>query len=276
MSLVPTIASLLVHVDLDPRNRGRIELASALADRFGARLVGAAAGDFQFPIYGDLSAAVDARMLDDTQRQIEADLAKAEELFRVGAGVRERLEWRSAKAPPERFLAAQARCADLVVIGQGSRGASDEPLLDADPGAILMEAGRPVLVVPPMVRALEGRRVLVAWKEAREARRALREGLPFMVDAEAVLIACIGEQADPDEVQDVRSYLRAHGIEARPVYETKPRASVGDTLLQIADAEGVDLLVAGAYGHSRLREWVLGGVTNDLLRHAPVCCLMAH
>lgn len=276
MSWAPSITSILVHVDLDPRSRGRLELAGALADRFDGRLIGAAAEDFQFPIYGDLSASIDTRTMDDAQRRVEADLARAEALFRSVAGVRERIEWRAATVAPERFLAAQSRTADIIVIGQRDPGISDEPLLDIAPGPVLMEAGRPVLVVPPMVRTLEARRVLFAWKDSRESRRALRDGLPFMVGAEEVLVATIGTETDPAEAQDVVVYLRGYGITARLVHEDKPHGSVGDTLLQLADAEGVDLIVSGAYGHSRLREWILGGVTHDLLRHSPICCLMAH
>lgn len=276
MSLVPTFTSLLVHVDLEPRNRGRIELAVALADRFGANLIGVAAEDFQFPIYGDLSATVDTRALDAAQRRVEEDLSLAEALFRQVAGSRERIAWRSFSASPERVIASEARAADLLIIGQATPGIGDEPMLDVAPAPVLIEAGRPVLVVPRMVRTLEARRVLCAWKNSREARRALRDGLPFMVGAEAVIVTTIGDSTDPAEAADVQAYLRGYGIDARLVHEPKAHGSVGETLLSIADGEGADLVVSGAYGHSRLREWVLGGVTRDLLRHAPVCCLLSH
>jgi nucleotide-binding universal stress UspA family protein len=149
-----------------------------------------------------------------------------------------------------------------------------------DPGDALMQAGRPVLVVPPGVSALDGRRVLVAWKDAREARRAVADALPLMIRAEETLVLEAVQDEDQGEqarrrVDDVAAFLARHGAAARgDVIETRGRA-VADDLLLAAERHGADLVVAGGYGHARLREWAFGGVTRDLLARCPKCCLLS-
>jgi len=129
-------------------------------------------------------------------------------------------------------------------------------------------------MVPPGSERLSAKHVVVAWKDTREARRAVRDSLPFLKQAEDVSVIGIGEPAQGGT--DVCAYLRHHGIEARAYTRPGQIASMADELVRIAEQEGADLIVCGAYGHSRTREWVFGGVTRELLNHAPVCCLMAH
>jgi nucleotide-binding universal stress UspA family protein len=145
-----------------------------------------------------------------------------------------------------------------------------------------MRAGRPVLVVPPSVSALEGRRALVAWKDTREARRAVADALPLLAHAEEVLVveAVSGDAEERDQALrragDVAGLLARHGATARgEALEVRGR-TVADELLLAAERHGADLVVAGGYGHARLREWAFGGVTRDLLARCPMCCLLSH
>jgi nucleotide-binding universal stress UspA family protein len=177
------------------------------------------------------------------------------------------------------YLAEAARSADLIIIGH-DRGAS---LLDAarrvENSDLVMQAGRPVLIVPHDVPALPLAHVLVGWKDTRETRRAVRDALPFLARAAQVTLVEIAPAAELEaakkRLEDVQGWLQAHGIKAGFL----AAAATGDDAIRlnaVAREHKADLLVAGAYGHSRLREWVLGGVTHDLLLRAERCVLVSH
>jgi nucleotide-binding universal stress UspA family protein len=100
------------------------------------------------------------------------------------------------------------------------------------------------------------------------------DGLPLLARADEVFVVAV--DAHDAGVKDVTAYLARHGIASRHYVRPKPAGSAAEELTKIAEREGADLIVCGAYGHSRTSEWVFGGVTRDLLAHAPVCCLMAH
>lgn len=271
-------ATVMVHVDVDATANDRVRLAAALADRFAADLIGVAS--FLLPPYPAEGAYFATRsVVEQERRDIETLLVRAETAFRAAAGAdRSRIEWRAAIELPDTYLAAQARAADLVVVGRPSR-----PLDVAsapDPGSIALWAGRPVLVVPPGIDTLAGERVIVAWKDTREARRALRDALPFLARAGAVTLVEICDEPSVSEgrqhLEDVARYLNRHKVKVGAKVATRSEGRVADELVRIAKADGADLIVAGAYGHSRLGEWVFGGATRDLLASSPTCCLFGH
>ena len=145
---------------------------------------------------------------------------------------------------------------------------------------MLLHAGPPVLVVPYTgTFASLGERVLVAWKDTREAARALRDALPLLRDALRVSLVEIGEvRSEPardDSLDAASAWLASHAV-AFDAHREIELAGVGDQLLSRASDLGVDLIVCGGYGHSRLREWVLGGVTRHLLQHMTVPTLLSH
>jgi nucleotide-binding universal stress UspA family protein len=192
----------------------------------------------------------------------------------LGLGGR-RFEWRSVLDLPTDAVARAARAADLVVIG--NRRENADPFRALDPGGVLMQAGRPVLVVPDAVHALPARHIAVAWKDAREARRAVRDALPFLRRAENVMIVEVVEGADnAPSGKDVAAYLGRHGVKVVTERVRTAEVTVTNTLFRLIESENIDLLVAGAYGHSRVGEWVFGGITRDLLADSPVCCLFSH
>lgn len=172
------------------------------------------------------------------------------------------------------IICEQARVADLIVAARPRRDEKAFGPMTIDGGDLVMTVGRPVLFVPPEIDHLSAKRVIVGWKDTRECRRAVWDALPFLEAANEVMVAAIG--ADNRAGKDVAGYLGSHGVEALALNETKAVGSVGDELVRLAEQEGADLIVCGAYGHSRSREWVFGGVTHDLLDHSPLCCLMSH
>ncbi len=270
--------SLMVHLELGRSNENLLQFAGELSDRFAARVIGIAACAPPVMIYGDVGVAGEAWVSE--RDQIQDQIADAQTQFR--AAFRDRnadLEWRSAKDYVDlvQYVAHQARSADLVLTG-----VAQGDLLDAtraiNTGALVMQVGRPVLLVPHAARAPKLDRVLLGWKDTRETRRAVADALPLMHHAEVTVV----EVARPGHMEGARRHLDdlvawflQHGIAAKSF----PVESSGDDAADLhaaADRERCDVIVAGAYGHSRLREWILGGVTRDLLLSPRRCSLVSH
>lgn len=276
-----TYASILVAVDLTPAGEGRIKLAGGLARRFGARLVGAAGQESFTPLFFEFPNGLEPTQVELEERQAAQELQKAESVFRRHAGPCRRIDWHAAFSPDSgfvtRFLARQAHVADLIVIGQHQKSADAESWkMAVDPGDLTMTCGRPILVVPPKAEALAADRVVIGWRDTREARRAVWDSLPFLKRASDVFVVTIGETGPEPGAADVSAHLRDHGVNAHVLARPIPTGTIAEELLGACRREGADLLVSGAYGHSRMREWIFGGVTRDLLAEAPVCCLMSH
>ncbi len=267
-----TIASILVAVDLKPSARERLRLAGHLADVFGAGLIGVAADEppYGVPPVGPTLGSTYA--LAAASEIVMNDLTQAHAVFEAEIDRHRFRAWRSKLGPTLPYLIAQAAAADLVVVGRGEEPAP----LAIDPGDLAMQLGGPVLVVPPGIDHLDAKRVLVGWKNTREARRAMRDAMPFLAKASQVVVASVDDGFGPADAQDVIALLQAHGIATQAVTPDASGATVAEALTDAAAEYGADLVVAGAYGHSRLREWVFGGVTRELMAGSPVCCLMSH
>ena len=272
-SVPSSYASIMVALELEPAAERRAKLATDLADRFSARLIGVAAVEILSPLYFESPAAAAASIIEMEERQAVEQLAKAQTTFRRVTGARERVEWRQAQKYPVDHVLAQACAADLIVVGRPGR--EQRPgSMSVDGGTLVMDAGRPVLFVPPQIDHLAAKRILIGWKDSREARRAVTDALPFLKAAEDVFIVAVNEE--DQGAQDVSAHLACHGVSCRGYRRPASSASIADELVRLAQQEGADLIVCGAYGHSRAREWVFGGVTRDLLDHSPLCCLMSH
>ena len=270
-------ATLLVYVDAAEEADTAVRVAAELADRFNATLIGLCALDVPPQLVTQGVVLPDAVQADIKERR--ARLADRGVWFRsIAEAGRRKIEWRAMLGPPTEALARAARCADLVVVRRavGPSGAAGA----LDPGAAILRAGRPVLVVPDAAASLRAEHVVIGWKDRREARRALRDALPFLRDAGRVTIVEIcnrgEEDAARDRMDDVARYLARHRIAGGPRVILHQDGSGAAALLRVAAEEGADLLVTGAYGHSRLGEWIFGGVTRDLLATSPICCLMSH
>ena len=268
-----TYSNIMVPMDLRDETKARAKLAIHLADRFSARVSGGAGQEIKTPLYFEDTDAGVASIMDIQAEQATKAIAQAEATFRSIAGARNRVEWRQALVSPTAYALHQARAADLIVAAQPRSNDPVDPLA-VDSGDLVMDAGRPVLFVPPQTEYLAAKRIVIGWKESREARRAVWDSLPFLKAAEDVYVVSIEGAAD--SLDDVKAYLGSHGVRAHILNRSNPDGSVGDELIAVARIEGADLIVAGAYGHSRAREWAFGGATRDLLHHSPLCCLMAH
>jgi nucleotide-binding universal stress UspA family protein len=179
---------------------------------------------------------------------------------------------------PGEVIAEAARGADLTIVAQPEAGGLVEAALEPQPiHHVVLSAGGPVLMLPRAEAGQQqqlGRRALVAWNGSREAARALKDALPFLAAADAVVLAAAGEQAAAG-LDAAAALLKRHGAPATAKQIPSGPRGAGATLLGAAEAEGADLLVMGAYGHSRLRELVLGGATREVLRDAGIPVLLS-
>ena len=191
---------------------------------------------------------------------------------------RSHVEWRSSLDFPTEFIAREARAADLVIIGRDRK--THDPYRSTDSGALVLRTGRPVLTVPPGIQSLAARRVVIAWKDTREARRAVQDALPFLQAENEVIVMEVtetgSEQDSMSRLKDVAGYLSRHGTTAVTEWVRSIEGSPYGALMRVVEEQSVDLIVSGAYGHSRLGEWIFGGMTQDLLTRSPVCCLLSH
>jgi nucleotide-binding universal stress UspA family protein len=271
-------ATLLVYVNADHVSKQLLSVAAGLADKFSARLIGLSALAIMPPVVAGGVVVVDNATEFDIA-QMKAKLEQAGSTFRATAGSDRQTEWRSFLELPTESLIIEARCADLIVVEQNK--VSWDIHRAADNGSTILGAGRPVLVVPTAVRTLAADHVVVGWKDTREARRAVQDALPFLHEAKRVTIVEIIEKDGMGGARhyadDVVSYLARHRIKAEARVEAPLLGSTGaDQIIGLALDEGADLLVTGAYGHSRLNERIFGGMTRGLLASGPICCLMSH
>src|SRR5215468_7663879 len=213
-----TYATIMVSLAPDQANDARLQVAGELAERFEAAIVGVAAAQFVPPLYFTDGAEAQ-RLIDQGEASVKKRLAELEAEFRAATRNRGRhVEWRSAMDFPARFILQEARCADILVSGGHSPAFSDAFSL-ASPKDLVMQAGRPLLVVPDNVNWLDLRSVLVAWKDTPEARRAVANALPMLHKARDVTIVEIPEHGDDrgavmDDVTDVVAWLARHGVTA--------------------------------------------------------------
>ena len=270
-------STLMVHLDLDRSNEARLQMAGELAELFDSRLIGVAAADIQ-PLYF-MEGGVAEEMLEKDRARLKSQMADCEAQFRRVLKARaDKIEWRSALDWPTDFVARNARAADLIITG--SQTVRPDATRQINPGDLVLRAGRPVLVVPPGAEFLRLNSVVIAWKDTREARRAVSDALPLLHKArEVIVVELLDEGADKiaakARVDDVARWLVRREISASAI-ATKALVGVTDRLTLLAQDEGAGIIVAGAYGHTRFQEWVFGGVTRDLLTQEKCCALLSH
>lgn len=279
--LTPAAAAwrtLLVHVEPGDYAAARVDAAAALAEELGALLVGVGAETIAPMTFADPYMGPTAELFTALREQIDANLKAAEKTFRSHATCAHR-EWRVVDNRPTPTLAAMARACDLIVAGGAPTGGADT-YRQADTAELALVAGRPVLVVPPAGGRLRAQKIVVAWKDTREARRALADALPLLRSAEEVLVVAVGDEAAASDAKsqtkDVVEGLKRHGVKARAKTVIAPDARAAERLNGEAAAIGADLIVAGCYGRSRLNEWLFGGVTRELLQAPERFALLSH
>jgi nucleotide-binding universal stress UspA family protein len=302
------LRDLLVVLDRTPDSTHRLELAASTAARFDAHLIGLfAVPKPSRPSFG--TPLLDQAFLEATTRLETAMAAERQAFDAVVRRVGVRSEWRwAAEDDPTHAVALHARYVDLSIVGQVQPNPPLHAPLQPRPEDIVFESGRPVLMVPDAGRFHQiGSRILVAWDGGRAAVRAVNDALPLLQTAEAVTILVVApaerlkareaeavaaaadiqvvasaerlETADHGEEPgaDIALHLARHGIKVQVDREIMlPDPDVAGLLLSRAAELASDLIVMGCYGHSRMREFVLGGVTRSMLRQMMVPLLLSH
>lgn len=274
-----TYAAILTHVQTTPQSKVVLRCAHELAVRFDATLVGVGAqGMPPLPDSDPTGTAANVWALQYRDNN-EDMLREAGRIFRLAAeGLSKPAVWTSGVESPFVAVLRALISADLAVIGSTS-GRRPDLFGLVQPGDLAMAAGRPVLVVPHEAKPLSAQRIVVAWKNTREARRATTDALPFLKRAENVLVLEVRNPRNEFEAKSRTGEavvgLARHGVRATALVVPHQPAGAAEILRQ-AEIFGADLIVAGAYGHSRLGEAVFGGVTRDLLEQSDRYLFLSH
>ncbi|UNK49828.1 universal stress protein [Lysobacter sp. S4-A87] len=262
-----------------------IDAAAAYAIQWGARLTVIEPVNLPLPTPGPWGIAPSTSMSEiyeviRSESQVRATKFR-EHLARQEAPFEVRVV-ESLFVNPDRTATLHARYADLVVMGGYEEDSPDAPAVRAYFSTLLLESGRPILYVPSThtVKA-PIRRAVVAWRPTREATRALHDALPLLLLAESVDVLEVGpartDLGDGDQPgADIAAHLARHGLKVRVVIHEQSGEAVTSALLRHCEQAHAQLLVVGGYGHSRFREWVLGGVTRELLQYARLPVLFSH
>jgi len=260
-----TYNTILVQLDLDKPATEILNFGLGLAREFEAQAIGFAAAEIQVLPSGH-GAILAAEAMKRQQEEMEERLDAMKQEFLGIAG--EHASWRGLVGNPTQLLALHARAADLIVVATPETASGGDAHRAVDPGSLVLSAGRPVFVAAPSFSPIHAGKVMVAWKDTREARRAVSDAMPFLEKAKEVMVITIeeGDQRHArDSAADVVRFLMRHGVKARSDVLGVGSAAVEVAMARIASDMDADLVVAGAYGHSRLREWAFGGVTRSLL-----------
>lgn len=275
------LRDILVHVDNSKICDARVQAAIALAREHNAHLTGVYVHrELLIPTYAEVQ--VGAALMEAQMEESQAQAQTAEKAFCATlekSGVA--FEWRCLRGEPVSSMNLSARYSDLVITGQPEDMEVDW-MSAALSNRIALESGRPVLVVPYTgLRQPIGKRVLVAWNARREAVRAVHDALPILTKADSVEILSINPKDNPSGEGDIAGadlclHLARHGVNAEAHTIRASDIDVANLLLSHSADRDSDLLVMGAYGHSRFRELVLGGATRDVLGHMTLPVLMSH
>jgi nucleotide-binding universal stress UspA family protein len=277
--------TIIVHVDGSPLQHGRLRAAARLAEEHGAHLVGSATTGMSWRAFALLGASTGVPIMLDSDFQALRDAARARlDAFTTAAtrlGVAS-VETRLVEEEPLYALLMQSRYADLTVLSRDTAPDADlAERVQGLPEHLALHGARPVLVVPEAYedQPIPGTAV-IGWDGSMQAIRAIDGALPLLRRAGNVKLALINPDTlsglhGEDPGADIALYLARHGVQVEVIVE-RTRSADGDALLALARACGAGLLVTGAFGHSRYREWILGGVTRDLLDRSPIPLLLAH
>lgn len=258
--------TILVNLDIDGPIDPVIEAARDLAARLQATLVGLCAADARWPIVAADGGTLAVEAWQEERDEIKDDFRRIRATFdRLTAGL-SNTEWREVLDSPTRALVGLSRVADLVVMRAASGAATGDSARAAAPSSVILQAGRPVLVLAHGRKQIRLDKAVVTWKDTREARRALADAVPLLSAAGEVIVVTAAAVIEPwirKGLADATAFLARHGIRARA--EAIKGTDESARLLEFIATSDADLVVSGAYGHSRLREWVFGGVTRSLL-----------
>ncbi len=274
-----SISILMACMRMDRSNAEMLVVVADMAQRFSAAVVGVVA--WQASTHSAVMAIGPGEPPDRELERFRGRAAAAEAEFRSALSMVKDLQWRSemTAGPPSQHIAEQARGVDLIVAPAGIGERIFVPAAEIDVSDLLMRAGRPVLITPAGAAGLKLTRALVCWKDSLEARRAVASALPILKASKRVdVVELVSEreiEAARHRLSDVGDWLARHGVETNCL-ASPLNGGEATQLAAIARELEADLIVAGAFGHSRLREWAFGGVTRDMLLQSERCALVSH
>lgn len=273
--------SILTLLDNTERCKGWTDYAIDMAKAHNAQLIGVAPREIASSLYvGDFMAANSA-WLSELQVRIDADTSEAQAAFTTLCQVKglERFESYIIDGASIEVMRHQAMYCDLIILGQYYPGSSTPGGVAGMVESLLLTTGRPVLVVPALgTHSPVAGNVLIAWRETKESSIALRQSLPALSVADSVELVEVTDKpnsAREQSAEKVVAYLALHGV-AASYNQVVSGEDAGNMLLSHACDAGTGLMVMGGYGHTRLKEWALGGVTKTILDTMTVPVLMAH
>ena len=245
-----TYATLMVNLEPGQTNAGILQIASDLAERYQSRVVGIAAAQPITAVYDEGYMSGD--LIEQDLRRIEKEIRIIETAFRSAFhGSNRGVEWRSRMmyGPLSDYLANEARCADLIVTAAASGGMFNGTRR-VDAGELVLQAGRPVLVVPSAAKSLTLEKVVICWRDTREARRAVCDALPLLKQANHVEVVEIAPETDMaacrSRLDDVVAWLKPNEISA-VAFASPSRGDDREELKALVLDRNADLVVAGAY-----------------------------
>jgi nucleotide-binding universal stress UspA family protein len=265
---------ILVHQAQDGQADARLKYALSLAQAFGAKLTGFYA--LEFPVIpGFASAQIPADVLQQHYNEIRGQATQRRDVFEAEMGrTNLQSDFHIAEGNPFDTLPLAARATDLIVVSQPDpdNPAPQNPVLQS----LLLSAGRPVLMVPYAGdHAAPPKRIMIAWTPTRECTRAIHDALPLLQRAEAMVFS-VNPQPELSDEGEIVGHLTNHGVKAAAKQTSARDISVGEAILSAIADNGVELLVMGAYGHSRLRETMLGGATRAIIEAMTCPVLLSH
>lgn len=270
-----TLSNIVVSLDASASTAGRVRLACNLARRFDATLTGVAAQDpLPISIYGK-GSYLDSDIIEIAAASAKDELLKQEAVFREMTSGYNKAQLRVYDKEPLECVIAECARGDLLVARGLDDGDSGEIVEALSPAEIILRAGRPVLVTPSHLDDLSLGCAIIAWKDTREARRAVADALPLLRKAERILLLTVASAVAETNAEATEAYLKGHNILCERI-ELPETANVAQALTGLARDEAADLVVAGAYGHSKMRELVFGSLTHACLTSLRTPCLYSH
>lgn len=277
------LGRIAIHLGNDGSCTRRIDAGLLLAKEHGATVVGVYPTDgVSGHYYDETIIPQDVRKVLRSRREEFRESVRKQFLERAqAAGIT--AEWRSPRGEADEVLALHARYCDLLIMSKAENLDSVTAIIPNLPEAVVMAAGRPVLMIPTAGQVTSiGRRVLYCWDQRREAARAFNDATPFLKRCEELVVL----EVDRDEQrfgendlrnEDFANYCTSIGYPApKHMLKTSENIGVGNVILNTASDAGSDLIVMGAYGHSRMRQWVMGGASRTLLSSMTVPVLLSH
>lgn len=273
-----SLRTILLHaMPGDRHNEKRVESAIALSSQTGAHLTAVyTVPPLTIPTYA--AVPLPPEIFDQYYAEAEANGTAVQKSLTDkadAAGIQ--AEWHVVRGYPREALTAHARYCDIVMVGQPDPDQDAYSGTEGLLGDLAIGAGRPILALPHAGPASAfGKHILLSWNDSREATRAAHDALPLLQAADLVTVLVVNTEDDLASAEEISAHLARHGVKVEAKTETVSGLDIGDAVLNAVSDLSCDMIVMGAYGHSRLREYAFGGVTRHIIDHMTVPTLLSH